>query len=285
MTTVLASRPTVTRSQDGTLKIVQQLDDGVQLESCVLDLPYRTPRRVICISSQAGCPFRCTFCASGARPFLRLLTAAEIVDQVGLAHGSASLPIGEPFDVTYMGVGEPLANFMNVTESFDALTSRWPEIVRLNVSTIGPRGQIARLARTASRGRLHLQWSLHAASDAERRRLLQWPVPTIRETLEEIALFASETGDVPCINFLLFAGVNDSDRHAAMLASAVRSIPCYVKLSTYNPVNGTGLLPSSCAQKCSFGELLAGAGIAVKYFESHGSDVKAGCGQMVSEMG
>jgi 23S rRNA (adenine2503-C2)-methyltransferase len=38
-------------------------------------------RYTICISSQAGCPMKCAFCATGKQGFKRNLSVQEIVDQ------------------------------------------------------------------------------------------------------------------------------------------------------------------------------------------------------------
>jgi adenine C2-methylase RlmN of 23S rRNA A2503 and tRNA A37 len=39
-------------------------------------------RLTVCVSSQVGCPMRCTFCATGKGGFARNLLPHEIVDQV-----------------------------------------------------------------------------------------------------------------------------------------------------------------------------------------------------------
>ena len=93
----------VERSADGTIKLRVRLRDDTHVEACALDLSYRTPSRVICVSSQAGCSFRCDFCASGHIPFIRNLTAEEIAGQVTAVRSVTADPPGRPFDVTYMG--------------------------------------------------------------------------------------------------------------------------------------------------------------------------------------
>ena len=65
-----------------TRKLLVRLPDGEQVE--VVLIPA-TRRRTVCVSSQVGCKFACTFCASGQAGFLRDLTAGEMGVQVLLA--------------------------------------------------------------------------------------------------------------------------------------------------------------------------------------------------------
>jgi 23S rRNA (adenine2503-C2)-methyltransferase len=68
------------KSIDGTIKRACELHDG-QLIECLL-MPYADGRRTACISSQAGCAMRCSFCATGQMGFSRQLTSTEIFEQV-----------------------------------------------------------------------------------------------------------------------------------------------------------------------------------------------------------
>ncbi len=59
-------------------KLLFDLRDGEKVESVLL----RDGDRVtLCLSSQAGCPLNCAFCATGASGFRRNLDAGEIVGQ------------------------------------------------------------------------------------------------------------------------------------------------------------------------------------------------------------
>ncbi len=158
-------------SSDGTQKLTNTLPDGLQIETCILYLPDRDVSRIFCISSQAGCPFRCQFCGSGHRPFFRNLTAREIVEQIHLAKHVTKDSCHTLFNVSYMGVGEPLSNFCEVSKSIAGLFNTYDHLRRVNVSTVGPRKGIDALAMLPYKGRLHLQLSLHSPFDEERYRL------------------------------------------------------------------------------------------------------------------
>jgi hypothetical protein len=73
----------VAAAPDGTAKLLLRLSDGRVVETVGIPSDDATKKRLtVCVSSQVGCPMRCTFCATGAGGFARNLGAHEIVDQV-----------------------------------------------------------------------------------------------------------------------------------------------------------------------------------------------------------
>lgn len=71
-------------ASDGTQKFLLRLDDGYVVETVGIPEKNRQGdgRLTVCVSSQVGCPMRCTFCATGKGGFARNLRPHEIVDQV-----------------------------------------------------------------------------------------------------------------------------------------------------------------------------------------------------------
>lgn len=68
-------------SSCGTIKYLLKLADGYVVET--VGIPERDGNRLtVCVSSEVGCPMRCTFCATGKGGFARNLLPHEIVDQV-----------------------------------------------------------------------------------------------------------------------------------------------------------------------------------------------------------
>src|SRR5437763_10099881 len=82
--------PMIVRSElhskdDRTRKILLELADGKLIESVLMLYPPigdSSARATVCVSSQAGCAFGCTFCATGQMGFDRNLSVGEIVAQV-----------------------------------------------------------------------------------------------------------------------------------------------------------------------------------------------------------
>src|SRR5437870_13680287 len=69
----------VSQADDGlTTKTLFELDGGHSVEAVVMRY---SDRSTLCISSQAGCPIGCPFCATGKFPFGRNLNALEIVEE------------------------------------------------------------------------------------------------------------------------------------------------------------------------------------------------------------
>ena len=73
----------VAAAKDGTTKLLLRLGDGRVVEAVGIPSDEASkPRLTVCVSSQVGCPMRCTFCATGKGGFARNLRPHEIVDQV-----------------------------------------------------------------------------------------------------------------------------------------------------------------------------------------------------------
>src|SRR5439155_265128 len=99
---------------DGTVRHVWSLADGERTESVFI--PGVERQATLCLSSQVGCPLACSFCVSGLYGVKRNLTTAEVVGQA-----LGMLRDAPPFDrvnVVFMGMGEALLNFDNVTRAF-----------------------------------------------------------------------------------------------------------------------------------------------------------------------
>ncbi len=112
-----------------------------------------TPHRVtLCLSSQVGCGFGCGFCRTAQMGYMRQLTAAEIVDQVHWIHNLAPLP--PSYNLVFMGMGEPLANYDQVEQAIDLFTHKEGLAIgprRITVSTVGLAPEIERLGRERPR--------------------------------------------------------------------------------------------------------------------------------------
>ena len=163
------------QSADGgtTRKWLFRAPDGVAIEAVLMGYPRRA---TLCLSSQAGCALRCSFCATGQFGFDRHLEPGEIVAQVAYAQAylrTFGMP-GTPDHVTnvvFMGMGEPLANYSRVTEAIRRIIEEMGMSGRaITVSTVGMVPGMRRLADEP--WPLNLAVSLHAADDELRSRLL-----------------------------------------------------------------------------------------------------------------
>ena len=109
-------------SKDGTRKWVLSVGNGDLVEMVLIP---EGKRATLCVSSQVGCAVDCSFCATGKQGFSRNLTTAEIIGQVWVAENSFGLPRDHAkknvTNVVMMGMGEPLLNFVAVTEAMNLM--------------------------------------------------------------------------------------------------------------------------------------------------------------------
>ena len=269
------------KTDDGTEKLLVELDDGQQIE-CVL-LRDGT-RRTICISTQVGCAMGCVFCASGIGGVARNLTSAEIIEQ--MLRLDRLLPPDERLShVVVMGMGEPLANLDALLPALEIATS--PDCLgisarRVTISTVGLPAAIHRLAEAGSR--FNLAVSLHAPDDALRDQLVRVNRKTgLAEILRAADRYFDTSGRRLTFEYVLLAAVNDQPRHARQLARLLGARTALLNVIPYNPVAELPYRTPSQAATQRFVGLLEDAGINVVVRERKGDRINAACGQLRRE--
>lgn len=267
--------------QDGVVRIVCRLADGVRVESVIISMPGRT---TLCVSSQAGCRMGCLFCTTGAQGFRRDLRTEEIVGQVyAVRH-----VLGRAVDnIVFMGMGEPLDNAANVFQALRVLSDqRGLDIAprRMTVSTAGLPEGMRKLGELGLPG-LRLAISLNAANDELRSMLMpvnrSHPLAALKQAFYDYPL---RKKDVLFIEYVLLKGVNDSAHHAAELAMFLRDVPARVNVIGCNPGPGSRFESpgeEECRQFCA---QLARNHVFVRLRSSRGQGIQAGCGQLASGM-
>jgi 23S rRNA (adenine2503-C2)-methyltransferase len=271
-------------SADGeTRKALLQLHDGHRIETVLM--PHHGARNSVCISTQAGCPMACAFCATGEMGLIRNLTSGEIVDQV--RHWQRELTArGERVShVVYMGMGEPFNNY-------DATIASVRELIAADGFGVSPRrltistcGVVPKIDALAAEGLpINLAVSLHAADDETRGAIMpinrKWGIDDV---LAASARYVARTKRRVTFEYVLLAGVNDSAAAAHELA---RRIGRAGRISDYHvnliPVNagpgGFRRPPVETMEK--FAVVLSAHGIAATVRISKGQDIAAGCGQL-----
>jgi 23S rRNA (adenine2503-C2)-methyltransferase len=278
---ITSLRPIATSEADRrlTTKTLYELDGGHSIEAVVMRY---TDRSTLCISSQAGCPVGCPFCATGKFPFGRSLAAHEIVEQ---AVDAARLLLAEGrrlSHVVFMGMGEPFANYGSVVESVRRITD--PELLgisprRIVVSTSGLIPRIAQLAD--EKLAVTLAISLHAARDELRDVLVpinrKYP---LTELIPAAQGYAEKTGRRVSYEWVLLAGVNDTDRDARELGRLLRRKLAHVNLIPFNPVEDTPYHAPERDAVRRFHQLVEAQGLNVTVRDTRGREADAACGQL-----
>jgi 23S rRNA (adenine2503-C2)-methyltransferase len=268
---------TIQQSADGTRKYLWRLADGEAIESVLI--PSGT-RRTLCISSQAGCALGCTFCATGRMGFRRNLTPFEIAGQV--REIVLADPEEKPTNIVFMGMGEPLLNWPSVDIALSILNR--PEgfeigARHITVSTVGILPGMIEFAQRPEQFRLAI--SLHAPTSAQRRSIM--PIEK-KYDLAAVLKAAEAFRKRITFEYVMIAGVNDSDADADELARLARRMSALVNILPLHPGGAPDLTPTTASRIRRFADRLRNQGIEAAVRRSRGLDINAACGQLRVEM-
>jgi len=279
-------------SVDGTRKMRFRTEDGRSIESVLIPEERTAEEReelgaggrdklTLCVSSQVGCALDCGFCATATLGFGRNLTAGEIVQQVYIAAARAGR---RPTNLVFMGMGEPMHNFEQVTKAFALLIHPWGAAFsprRITVSTAGVVPKIGELGKLTPAPNLAI--SLNATTDEVRDRIMpinrKWP---IAELLQAARAFPLAHGRKVTFEYVLLAGVNDSDADAQRLPRLLKGMPSMVNLIPWNPFQGPQFQRPSAERIRSFQELLRRHDVQTFIRTPRGDDIDAACGQLAA---
>ena len=264
-------------SADGTRKVLWRLADGEAIESVLIP---SGGRRTLCISSQAGCALKCAFCATGQMGYRRNLSAFEIAGQV--REIALRDPADLPTNVVFMGMGEPLLNWPAVDTALSILNS--PEgfeigARHITVSTVGILPGMMELAKRAEQFRLAI--SLHAPTSAQRLSIM--PIEK-KYDLEKVLKAAEAFRKRITFEYVMIAGVNDSEDDAEQLARLARRLGALVNILPLHPGGAPDLTPASGKRIRTFAQMLRNQGIETAVRRSRGLDINAACGQLRVEV-
>jgi 23S rRNA (adenine2503-C2)-methyltransferase len=271
-------------SHDTTRKFLFRLNDESLIETVLIPASpalygSRSDRRTICISTQVGCAYGCKFCASGLEGFSRNLNPNEIVDQIVAVERES----GEKIDnIVFMGMGEPLANLENVMRAIRIINAPWglgTGARHITISTSGLAPQIRQMADESLQVRLAV--SLHGATDAVRNQIMpinrRYNVETL---LSACDYYATRKKQRLTFEYILIAGVNDSQEQAQILARHAKRLSAKVNLIPYNTVHGLPWSRPSQDRQEAFLSILRQLGVAATLRREKGHDIDAACGQL-----
>ena len=275
----LTQSSVVKDSHDGTVKLVVALPDGPHVEAVLMPDVKRVS---VCLSSQAGCPMGCVFCATGTQGLARNLTAAEIVAQFMLLQAHSQRRITH---IVFMGMGEPMLNYDNVLRAINILSREVGVSMRhITLSTVGIIPAIKRLADESLA--LTLAVSLHAANETLRTRIV--PVNknfTIAKLMDACKEYFAKTSRRVTFEYILLREVNDRPSDARELAALLRGFPCAVNIIPYNATSVAEPFQRPEVERiAAFRTILENAGIVVTQRKERGQQIAAACGQLVTEI-
>lgn len=289
----------VLTSADGTRKFLARLEDGLMVESVLIP---EDGRLTLCLSTQVGCTLDCGFCLTGRMGLKRNLKAHEIVDQVLTVQDR--LETGERLtNLVLMGMGEPLANLDEVTEAIARLTDRqWGVGIPARRITLSTAGLAPRLKDVATLG-INLAVSLNATTNAQRDRLMPatnrlHPLNSLLAACRAIyplhpppiarSQAMGPRQRVPGLSprrrltfeYVLLAGINDTEQDARRLAKLLSGMRCKVNLIPFNEFPDSGFRRPEESAVLRFQSVLRKAGLHAFIRKSKGRDVLGACGQL-----
>ena len=273
-------------SKDRTRKWLLSYGANQEIETVFIP---ETDRGALCVSSQVGCTLNCRFCHTGTQPWVKNLSAGEIVAQ--LLH--ARDDIGEwpspkegrmISNIVLMGMGEPLYNYDNVAKALRIVMDQEGIGIsrrRIALSTSGVVPEIARVGEDLCVG---LAISLHAVRDDLRDELVplnrKYPIKDLLNACRRYP--TSSNARRITFEYVMLKGVNDTPADARELVRLLQGIPAKVNLIPFNAWPGAPYECSDEAAIAAFVEIVNNAGYSSPIRTPRGRYIMAACGQLKS---
>jgi 23S rRNA (adenine2503-C2)-methyltransferase len=275
------------RSVDGTTKFLLRLADDRLIESVFI--PERSAdgerdRLTFCLSTQVGCAMKCAFCLTGKMGIDRNLTAGEIVGQVRVLARELAL-LDKRFNIVLMGMGEPLHNYEQTMKALRIMACEHGLAIsprRITLSTVGVLPALERLATEPLMPNLAI--SLHSTTEEQRDALV--PVNRkygLEDLLAACRRFPLKRRNRITFEYVLLKDVNDTPEDARRLARLLNGIRAKVNLLPLNEAAGIPFERPSDEGVNRFAQILADRHITVSVRRSRGRDIRAACGQLITE--
>ena len=251
------------KSKDGTIKNAVQLYDGTVVESVLIPTDTRT---TACVSSQVGCSLDCNFCATAKIKRMRNLQVAEIVDQVALTNRQSKEYYNRPLsNIVFMGMGEPLLNYVTLVEAIKKITSEKGLGIspkRITVSTSGIPKMIKKLA------------------DEIMPFSKNFP---LSEVLEALQYWYEITKSRITFEYVVWKNINDTTKDIQALVKFCKKIPSKVNLIQYNDIGDSEFKQANSEVVNHYISELEKNKIVVNVRKSRGDDIDAACGQLANK--
>ena len=186
----------------------------------------------LCVSTQLGCPVRCSFCASGREGLIRNLSYKEIILQYELA----TLDGLNIKNIAFAGIGEPLLNWENTKKAFNYFKEKG---LKCSFYTTGfPTKNFKELLSLNHNG---ITLSLHSVYDDKRKELIPYgePIDKILTIFKEhLDTLSNRKRKQYSLGYLLIKDVNDSDEELEKLAEISKWLGVGISLLKYNEIEG-----------------------------------------------
>lgn len=267
----------VHRSNDGTIKFLWELRDGLKIESVLIP---EVKRLTLCISTQVGCAMACDFCVTGKGGFTRNLDKSEILGQIIQAQTYAD-DDRRISNIVLMGMGEPLLNLDNVIDTMETAQNEDGLGLSHRKITLSTIGLVPQLEELGKRSRINLAVSLHGTTNENRSAIMpindKYDIETLVDALKRYPL---PNRKAVTIEYILLRGINDDVDDAHRLAKLLRGVKAKVNLIPYNDNPFTEYKRPRDKDILAYQEVLMSYGIHTVTRLNRGNDIAAACGQL-----
>ena len=215
---------------------------------------------------------------TGKQGFQRNLTTDEIMTQI------YSIPQREELtNIVFMGMGEPSDNLEAVSKAAEIITSSWglawsPK--RVTISTVGIKKQLTTLL---TNNKCHIAISLHATYPKRETLIPADRAFSAQEIINTLKEYDFSHQRRLSFEYIMFAGVNDTQEDADNLITLLKGIDCRVNLIKYHTIPSVTLKPSDEQTMIKFRDYLTQKGITTTIRSSRGEDILAACGMLSSQ--
>ena len=266
---------------DGTVRYTFRTYDNKYIYAVCLPSDNK---KTVCISTQVGCPVSCKFCLSGKTKFVRNLSKGEILEEILHIENDIKERVS---GVLFMGMGEPMLNYKNLTSVIKTLISKKEMNIgkrHITVSSMGIIPAIKNLANEMYGVRFAL--SLHATDDKQRTKIIPNNFgTTISDLLNVCKYYLKKTSSRVTIEYILLKDFNDTSTDAHRLARLMKvnglvNPSVQVNLIPYNETNSFDYKTPLQVSILNFKKILKLNGITVNIREPKGLDIGAACGQL-----
>lgn len=258
-------------SIDGTKKYLYQYSKNSFVEAVMI--PDKD-RYTLCVSTQVGCKMNCQFCATARQGFKRNLKCNEILNIIRSIDEYSLLT-----NIVYMGMGEPLDNYDNLTKSIEILTSSWGMAMSPKRITVSTCGYLPKLKEFLDNTNVHLAISLHNIIPQEREQIM--PIEKaykIEDVLDLLKQYDWSGQRRLTFEYIVFKDLNDEYRHIFELVNKLSDIECRINLIRFHTIPNTIFKQADDKEMIKIRDLLTSKGLITTIRASRGEDIFAACG-------
>ena len=271
---------------DKTEKFLFSLEDGGTIETVLLrhkDSKNKEIRNTLCVSSQVGCPVKCSFCATGQSGYMRNLNVSEILNQVYTVERRLKNKGENLNNLVFMGMGEPLLNIDNLSKALSIISNENGVNISKRKITISTSGVVPGIEKILlEKIPIELAVSLHSAINEKRDQIIpinkNFPLEDLSAVLVE---YQKQTKRRLTFEYILIDNFNISEVDANALADFAHQFDHIINLIPYNEVAGVEHKRPSVKKIERFYNYLKNVRkLNVTLRQEKGSDIDGACGQL-----